>query len=137
MVTQYGMSELGPIQFGRGAHQVFLGRDFGEERNYSEEVASKIDGEVRKIIESCYNNGKRLLQENWDKVERMVAALLEYETVEAEEVRAILAGRPYDRISGAEVTPAPDAQAERPVAEEPKRVEKPSRLPPNISPEPA
>ena len=52
MVTQYGMSELGPIQFGRGNHQVFLGRDFGEERNYSEEVASKIDGEVRRIIES-------------------------------------------------------------------------------------
>ena len=48
MVTQYGMSQLGPIQFGRGAHQVFLGRDFGEERNYSEEVASKIDAEVRR-----------------------------------------------------------------------------------------
>ena len=136
MVTQYGMSELGPIQFGRGAHQVFLGRDFGEERNYSEEVASKIDAEVRKIIEGCYDNGKRLLEENWKKVERMVASLLEYETVDAEEVRAILEGRPYDHAS-AEVTPAADAQAERPVVDEPKRVEKPSRLPPKISPEPA
>ena len=86
MVTQYGMSELGPIQYGRGAHQVFLGRDFGDERNYSEEIASKIDGEVRKIIETCYENGKRILNENWAKVERMVASLLEYETVDAEEV---------------------------------------------------
>src|SRR5665213_2422397 len=54
MVTQYGMSELGPIQYGRGAHQVFLGRDFGDERNYSEEIASKIDAQVRSIIESSY-----------------------------------------------------------------------------------
>jgi cell division protease FtsH len=137
MVTQYGMSDLGPIQYGRGAHQVFLGRDISEERNYSEEVASKIDGEVRKIIECCYEEGKRILNENWDKVERMVASLLEYETVEAEEVRAILEGRPYDRNRGAEVAPPADAQPDRPVAEEPKRSEKPSRLPPKISPEPA
>jgi cell division protease FtsH len=137
MVTQYGMSELGPIQFGRGAHQVFLGRDFGEERNYSEEVASKIDAEVRKIIESCYDNGKQLLVGNWDKVQRMVGALLEYETVEAEEVRAILTGAPYDRARGTEKTPTSGAQAERPAAEEPKRAEKPSRIPPKISPEPA
>ncbi|MBV8374718.1 MAG: ATP-dependent zinc metalloprotease FtsH [Candidatus Eremiobacteraeota bacterium] len=136
MVTQYGMSELGPIQFGRGAHQVFLGRDIGEERNYSEEVASKIDSEVRKIIESCYDNGKRILNENWAKVERMVASLLEYETVEAEEVKAILDGRPFDRVTGTEVA-AGQAGDERPAAEEPKRADKPSRLPPKISPEPA
>jgi cell division protease FtsH len=136
MVTQYGMSALGPIQFGRGAHQVFLGRDFGEERNYSEEVASKIDAEVRKIIETCYGDGRRLLDENWDKVERMVSSLLEYETVEAEEVRAILEGRPFDRNVGT-VAPPAETSPERPVAEEPKRAEKPSRLPPKISPEPA
>jgi cell division protease FtsH len=135
MVTQYGMSDLGPIQFGRGNHQVFLGRDFGEERNYSEEVASKIDAEVRHIIESCYDRGRGILTENWDKVERMVKSLLEYETVDAEEVRAILEGKPYDRNSGGSavaVEPAP----ERPAAEEPQR-EKPSRIPPTIRPEPA
>jgi cell division protease FtsH len=137
MVTQYGMSDLGPIQYGRGAHQVFLGRDISEERNYSEEVASKIDGEVRKLIEASYETGKRILSDNWPKVERMVGALLEYETVEAEEVRAILEGRPYDRAGGAQVKAATEAPAERPVADEPKRAEKPSRLPPKISPEPA
>ena len=136
MVTQYGMSELGPIQYGRGQHQVFLGRDIGEERNYSEEVASKIDAQVRQIIESCYENGKRILNENWEKVERMVASLLDYETVEAEEVKAILEGRPFDRSSGAEVTVS-ENESGRPASDEHKRAEKPSRLPPNISPEPA
>ena len=67
----------------------------------------------------------------------MVSSLLEYETVEAEEVRAILDGRPHDRKRGVEVAPEPETSAERPVAEEPKRAEKPSRLPPKISPEPA
>ncbi len=134
MVTQYGMSDsLGPIQYGRGNHQVFLGRDLGEERNYSEEIASKIDGEVRQIIESCYERGRQILTDNWAKVERMVGSLLEYETVEAEEVKAILEARPYTR---AEAQPAPAAQTPPPV-EEGKRSEKPKRFPPNISPEPA
>ncbi|MEO9169976.1 MAG: ATP-dependent zinc metalloprotease FtsH [Candidatus Baltobacteraceae bacterium] len=136
MVTQYGMSDLGPIQFGRGNHQVFLGRDFGEERNYSEEVASKIDSEVRRIIEECYENGKRILTGNWPKVERMVRSLLEYETVDAEEVRAILSETPYDRNSGGTAVAAAPPVPEKAPAEEPQR-EKPSRLPPNISPEPA
>ncbi len=136
MVTQYGMSDtLGPIQYGRGNHQVFLGRDFGEDRNYSEEIASKIDAEVRRIIESCYDRGRMLLLENWDKVERMVGSLLEYETVEAEEVKAILEGRPFDRgVAERAVTPVPPPS---PVVEEGKRAEKPKRLPPKISPEPA
>jgi cell division protease FtsH len=133
MVTQYGMSELGPIQYGRGAHQVFLGRDFGDERSYSEEIASKIDAQVRSIIETSYENGRNLLQTNWSKVERMVGSLLEYETVDAEEVRAILGERPYDRPA-IEAAPQSATDVERP---EPKRAEKPTRLPPNISPEPA
>jgi cell division protease FtsH len=136
MVTQYGMSELGPIQYGRGAHQVFLGRDFGDERSYSEEVASKIDGQVRSIIEAAYSNGRQLLETNWSKVERMVESLLEYETVDAEEVRAILENRPFDRPVS-ELTPPTGADVERLPSDELKRAEKPKRLPPNISPEPA
>jgi cell division protease FtsH len=136
MVTQYGMSELGPIQYGRGAHQVFLGRDFGDERNYSEEIASKIDAQVRAIIESCYENGKQILNKNWDKVDRMVASLLEYETVDSEEVAAILAGKPYDRVAVENVLPG-EGDSERASADEPKRAEKPARRPSKISPEPA
>jgi cell division protease FtsH len=130
------MSELGPIQFGRGNHQVFLGRDFGEERNYSEEVASKIDGEVRRIIETCYGDGRKILTENWAKVERMVHSLLEYETVDAEEVRAILEDKPYDRNSGGSAVAASTDAPPPAVAEEPQR-DKPSLLPPTIRPEPA
>lgn len=135
MVTQYGMSDLGPIQYGRGAHQVFLGRDFGEERNYSEEVASKIDSEVRRIVETCYERGRQLLTANWEKVERMVASLLEHETVEADEVMAIVEGRPYDRDSD-ESSPEPSTPPDRSVGLPADRGDT-HRLPPTISPEPA
>jgi cell division protease FtsH len=137
MVTQYGMSEsLGLIQYGRGNHQVFLGRDFGDDRNYSEEIAGKIDVEVRKIIDSCYADARKILEVNWDKVERMANSLLEHETVETQEVLAILGDKPWP----------PNAPVAEPAAEEPlaasrpaepdTRPERPKRLP-NISPEPA
>jgi cell division protease FtsH len=136
MVTQYGMSDsLGPIQYGRGSHQVFLGRDFGEDRNYSEEIAGKIDSEVRQIIENCYADAKRLLTDNWHKVERMVASLLEHETVETDEVIAILNDRPYGRPPDEPVPELPKAAATA-LEPEPQRIDKPKRLP-NISPEPA
>jgi cell division protease FtsH len=136
MVTQYGMSDnLGPIQYGRGNHQVFLGRDFGEDRNYSEEVAFKIDTEVRKIIDDCYGDARRILEANWDKVERMVASLLEHETVETEEVLAIMNNRAWPP-SAPEVVPEDLPIAAKTADPEPVR-EKPKRLPPSISPEPA
>jgi cell division protease FtsH len=136
MVTQYGMSDtLGPIQYGRGNHQVFLGRDFGEDRNYSEEVAFKIDTEVRKIIDDCYGDARRILEANWDKVERMVSSLLEHETVETEEVLAIMNNRPFPP-SAPEAVPELPAAAKNADPEPPVR-EKPKRLPPSITPEPA
>jgi cell division protease FtsH len=136
MVTQYGMSsELGMVQYGRGNHQVFLGRDLGEDRNYSEEIASKIDGQVRQIIDDCYKNARGILEANWHKVQRMVDSLLEHETVEADEVQAILADAPYPRAAAPEPSEVP-AAALAPAEPEPT-VDKPKRLPPNISPEPA
>jgi len=135
MVTQYGMSDtLGPIQYGRGNHQVFLGRDFGEDRNYSEEIAGKIDAEVRKIIETCYQNATQLLKDNWKKVERMVASLMEHETVDTDEVVAILNDLPYPRKSDDDTPQLPKA-ASTAYEPEPQRPQ-PKRLP-NISPEPA
>ena len=135
MVTQYGMSDtLGPIQYGRGNHQVFLGRDFGEDRNYSEEIAGKIDAEVRKIIETCYSNATQLLKDNWKKVERMVASLMEHETVDTDEVVAILNDLPYPRKSDDDTPQLPKA-ASTAYEPEPQRPA-PKRLP-NISPEPA
>ncbi len=135
MVTQYGMSDtLGPIQYGRGNHQVFLGRDFGEDRNYSEEIAGKIDAEVRRIIETCYADATKLLRDNWNKVERMVASLLEHETVDTDEVLAILGDTPYPRKPGEVTLPKAASVQHEP---DPVRSEKPKRFPPNISPEPA
>jgi cell division protease FtsH len=136
MVTQYGMSDtLGPIQYGRGNHQVFLGRDFGEDRNYSEEIAGKIDGEVRRIIETCYADATKMLKDNWHKVERMVASLLEHETVDTDEVIAILSDTPYPRKADDVTLPKAASVAHEP--ESAIRSEKPKRFPPNISPEPA
>jgi cell division protease FtsH len=138
MVTQYGMSDsLGPIQYGKGSHQVFLGRDFGDERNYSEEIAGKIDAEVRKIIDDCCADARLILEANWDKVDRMANSLLEHETVEAEEVLAILGDKPWPP----EKPNAPAASHEEPIglvpSEPEARPERPRRLPPTISPEPA
>jgi cell division protease FtsH len=138
MVTQYGMSDtLGPIQYGRGNHQVFLGRDFGEDRNYSEEIAGKIDAEVRKIIDNCYTDARTILEANWDKVERMANSLLEHETVESEEVMAILRGKPWPVEKVAEPEPPAEIPQAAASPEPDTRPERPKRLPPNISPEPA
>ena len=134
MVTQYGMSDtLGPIQYGKGNHQVFLGRDFGEDRNYSEEIAGKIDAEVRRIIETCYTEARTILEANWDKVERMANSLLEHETVEADEVLAILGDKPWP--PNKPVEPPADLPVAAPAPE--ARPERPRRFPPTISPEPA
>jgi cell division protease FtsH len=73
---------------------VFLGRDIMEERNYSEEVASQIDAEVRAIVDSCYANAYHLLETNIDKLHRLAEALLEKETVEADEVDRLLSDNP-------------------------------------------
>ncbi len=135
MVTQFGMSDsLGPIQYGRGQHQIFLGRDISEDRNYSEEIASKIDAEVRRIIDECYSESKTLLQDNWHKVERMVASLLEHETVDTDEVLAIIRDEPYPRSNQQPPAAPPPSARPTPVVE--PRLE-PRRFPPNISPEPA
>jgi cell division protease FtsH len=137
MVTQYGMSsQLGPIQYGKGQQQVFLGRDLGEDRNYSEDIANKIDVEVRAIIDSCYANARKILEANWDKVQRMVDSLLERETIEAEEVQAILDGKPYPRPAAEEGVAQLPTAAATPVEPVADTREKPKRLP-NISPEPA
>ncbi len=82
MVTTYGMSdELGPMAYGTNDDEVFLGRDFNKIRNYSEEVAAKIDKEMRRIIDSAYHKTETLLSENMEKLERVAQALLEKETI--------------------------------------------------------
>jgi cell division protease FtsH len=91
MVTQFGMSEkLGHITLGRREGLLFLGRDIMEERNYSEETAKLIDQEVKNIVDTAYQEAKRLLSENLDKLKTLSSALLEKEVLDGEEVKRLL-----------------------------------------------
>ncbi len=86
MVTTYGMSDaLGPMAYGTNDEEVFLGRDFNKIRNYSEEVAAKIDAEMRRIIDNAYHKTETLLSENMEKLHRVAQALLEKETISGKE----------------------------------------------------
>lgn len=85
MVMDYGMSDLGPIAFGSGHDEVFLGRDLGKGRNFSEEVAFEIDKEIRRFIDEGYNNAEKLLTDNINKLHVVAKALLEKEKLEADE----------------------------------------------------
>jgi cell division protease FtsH len=91
MVMEYGMSEeIGPMTLGRKQETVFLGRDLARDRNYGEEVAAAIDKEVRRMIESCYNRAKELLEKHMDTLHLVARTLFEKETLEAEEFAALM-----------------------------------------------
>ena len=91
MICEYGMSpELGPMTFGHRQDQVFLGRDIGRDKDYSEEVAAKIDKEIRKFIDEAYQKTESLLNENMDKLHLIAAALIEKETLEAFELEQLM-----------------------------------------------
>ncbi len=93
MVTTYGMSDaLGPMTYGTNDEEVFLGRDFNKIRNYSEEVAAKIDNEMRRIIDSAYHKTETLLSENMEKLDRVAQALLEKETISGKEFEMLFEG---------------------------------------------
>ncbi len=92
MVTQYGMSKkLGPLIFGEKDELVFLGKEIGEQRNYSDEIARQIDHEVRRIVESSYSKAMQILEENRIKLEEVAQRLLKEETLDAQSFEAIFA----------------------------------------------
>ncbi|MCF0157711.1 MAG: cell division protein FtsH, partial [Veillonella sp.] len=87
MITRWGMSDtLGPIVFGEQQEQVFLGRNLGHERNYSEEIAGKIDEEMHRMVDEAYRDVEKLLSDNIDFLHNMAKALLEEETIDAKAV---------------------------------------------------
>ena len=91
MVTQFGMSDrLGLVTLGKKDHEVFLGRDIMEDRNYSEEIAYAIDQEVRSIIDECFEHAKQILTDNRDRLEEITALLLEKEVLDGDELGALL-----------------------------------------------
>ncbi len=95
MVCEWGMSEkLGPLAYGKKEESIFLGRDYGQNtQNYSEQTAQEIDQEVRGIVQRQYVRVKDLLSQNQDKLQRLADALMERETLDAEEIAAVLEGR--------------------------------------------
>jgi cell division protease FtsH len=102
MVTEFGMSEaLGPMRFGQPQGEVFLGRDFQSTPDYSDEVASHIDAEVRRLIDSAHVTARAILEGNRPVLEALADALMEHETLEADEVQTILAPVDvFERSSG-------------------------------------
>ena len=101
MVTKYGMSELlGPIQFGGNSNEVFIGRDWGQERNYGEGVATAIDQEVNRIVTEAYQEAKRLLKENMEMLHATAKLLVEKEKVTGDEFRALFDQKVRNEILG-------------------------------------
>lgn len=104
MITQYGMSEnLGFINYEENSDEVFLGRDLGHSRSFSEEVASQIDREVKKLVDDCYADAKRIILEHMDVLHACAALLIEKERINREEFEALFENRENAPIQGAQV----------------------------------
>lgn len=98
MVVEYGMSKLGPIQYEQNAGSVFLGRDYtSTQRNFSQEVAIEIDKEVRRIIDECHAEARKIIEENKEDVILIANTLLEKETITSEEIEYLLKNRTLDK----------------------------------------
>ena len=96
MVTRYGFSEkLGPIVYGQGDHEVFLGRDYGQERNYSENVAAEIDAEVREIIDTAYEKTKDILSAHMEQLDLVAKYLIVNEKVDGDVFKKLMTGEMY------------------------------------------
>ncbi len=94
MVCEWGMSELGPLSFGKREEQIFLGREIAQHRDYSETTAIRIDEQVKKLVSTGYDRARKIIEENMDGMHRIAVALLEREVLDAAEVKQLIAGEP-------------------------------------------
>jgi len=116
MVCEYGMSEMGPLTFGKKEEQIFLGREIAQHRDFSEETAIKIDQQVKKIITAQYERAKSIIDDNRDVMVRLAECLLERETLDGVEIRRIVAGLTLD---DAQPVPDPGNDEGKPQLKEP------------------
>ncbi|HUJ63878.1 MAG TPA: ATP-dependent zinc metalloprotease FtsH [Kofleriaceae bacterium] len=134
MVTEWGMSdEFGPLNFSSGKHEVFLGRDFSQGNTQSEDTSQRIDAEIRRIVVQQYERAMTILTEHRKELEQVAESLLEYETLDGDDIDTLLRGGTLDR-------PVPAAAKKKSEAEaEDGRSKRPSILPPiqPAKPEPA
>ena len=106
MVVQFGMSkEIGPVYLGNDDAEVFIGRDWGHAKNYSEEVAAKIDNEIRRILDEQFERAKTAIEGSREALERVVAALMEHERMTGEEFEKLYNGEPVNFDSPAPPQP--------------------------------
>jgi cell division protease FtsH len=113
MVCEWGMSDLGPITFGKKEEQIFLGREIAQHRDYSEDTAIHIDKEVRRIVDSSYQVAKSIISEKRDSLVRIAEALLEREVLDAQEVKMLVEGKPLPKLA-----------VKKPAAEEPAETQR-------------
>ena len=106
MVCEYGMSRLGPLTFGKKEEQIFLGREIAQHRDFSEETARQIDLEVRRLIDEAYQSAHTIIENNQEPMHRIAAALLERETIDAEEVKMLIEGRDLPPMRSVLATPS-------------------------------
>lgn len=105
MITRYGFSEkLGPIVYGRDNSEVFLGRDYSQGRNYSENVAAEIDGEIRELIDTSYENAKQILLNHRDQLDKVAHYLMEHEKIDGEDFYKLMNGESLDDNTAAPVS---------------------------------
>ena len=105
MITRYGFSEkLGPIVYGHDKSEVFLGRDYSQGRNYSENVAAEIDGEIRELIDTSYENAKQILLSHRDQLDKVAHYLMEHEKIDGEDFYKLMNGEPLDDNTAAPVS---------------------------------
>ena len=119
MVTRYGMSDLGVMVYGENEGEVFLGRSVTQHKNVSEATMQKVDAEIRRIIDQQYALARQLLEENRDKVEAMTKALLEWETIDADQIDDIMAGKPPRLPKPSQGSPRASTPSDTPPGTEP------------------
>jgi cell division protease FtsH len=128
MVCEFGMSQLGPLSFGKKEEQIFLGREIAQHRDYSEETAIKIDQEVRRLVDESYNRSREILAGNRDGLTRIAEALLEREVLDANEIKMLLEGKELPARSP--LSPPPDeGGVQKVIKPEPGRAVKPGERP--------
>jgi cell division protease FtsH len=118
MIMRYGMSEkLGPRVLGRNHDQPFLGREMGNDPDYSDEIAREIDDEIRRVIEEAHETAHRVLREHMDELHQLSALLIERETIDKDQFERLLAGESAESVFPEELEPTPtqkhDAEEER------------------------
>ena len=101
MVCEFGMSNLGPMTYGKKEQEVFLGREIGQHRDFSDDTAQQIDAEVRRFVEAAYKSAYTILDSNQDIMHRMATALLERETLDAAEIKLIIEGKELPAVRSA------------------------------------